>query len=728
MGAESGGADIPSPDLAWFTITPGTWTQLFWEFPGLAPGKATRFSLTTPPAMNRGLRESPLILLLDNPTLERVIPDHGQGWAVAAGRVAFPHVGFAVQSRKIALASSLPGDDFKIIQVVPRGDVELAPRFAQDAPQPSHRERSELSLPIREIKSALGAFQILDLTDLTEAGEYSFRSEKFQSRPFPVHRRPWAVLGKPLATFFESRRDQSPEPAGGGWFDGPWLSKTPQSASEGVQSLALLATRLRPSDPGLAAVLEEEALWGMRWLLSAREPGTRKLLAAPPFAAKALEPPMPSSSAADFLAAATAGSAVELLLKTNPGLPSGLLAAARDDFAAGMASMGADTQPAAAAIRASIGLFLTTGEQEFIDRAAALATWFSESPDSPMLARSPANLSEEGDRACESLAILVEILPRHSQAIKWYGAVVGYSEVLLSAARATAPFEVALGGEARAGPGPRAANPVLLSRGRAAAAAARLRRSAGLAELAERHLQWLVGRNPFNQSFVAGVGYDCPPQFSPMLGELFGAVLGGPSIDARGEIKLKASTTPLEDGADLVSAAFLAFLLAEVMPDTLLTVVVEPGSRTPVLLTETKSKLRFEIQPAATGSISSSLPQGSYLAAFGPREQAIDLVGPRPREINMAQFLRLEPRIEPLRDGRIRIRLRMEGEGEHLLRFRPGNFEPSIGELHVSFKSGFQQQATLEGAVVDKSKPAFLLVVPNRDADQRLELLFPGSP
>jgi len=725
-GVEDGGVETPGPSAAWFTVAPGTWTQLFWEFPGLPPGKAARISLTTPTAMNHALRESPLVVLLEALALERVLPDHGQGWAVVAGRVAFPHVGFAVQSRKTAIASSLPGDDFKIIQVVPLGEMELAPRFAHDAPHPSHRERSELSLPIRATTSPLGAFQILDLTELTEAGEYSFRSEKFQSRPFPVHRRPWAPLAEPLAAFFSGRRDQGAGPGSGGWFDDAWLSKTPQAASEGVQSLALLAARLRPSDPGLAAALEEEALWGVRWLLSAREPGTRKPQAAPPLIAHMSGAARPHSTAADFLAASAAGSAAELLMKANPALPSGLLAAARDDFAAGMASMGSAAPPAAAAIRASVGLFLTTGEQEFIDQAAALASWFCESQDSPLLADSPAGLSEEGDRACESLSILVEVLPRHSQAIKWYGAVVGYSEVLLSAARATAPFEVALGGGARAGAGPRAANPILLSRGRAAAAAARLRRSPSLAELAERHLQWLVGRNPFNQSFVAGVGYDCPSQFSPMRGELFGAVLGGPSIDARGAIRLQAATIPLEDGAELVSAASLAFLLAEVLPDTLLKVVVEPGSRTPVLLTETKSQLRFEIQPAAaTGSVSSSLPQGSYLAAFGPREQAIDLVGPRPREINMARFLRLEPRVETLRDGRIRIRFRMEGEGEHLLRFRPGNFEPTNGELAVSFKSGFQQQATIEGVILDKSKPAFLLVVPNRDADQRLEVLLP---
>ncbi len=63
-----------------------------------------------------------------------------------------------------------------------------------------------------------------------------------------------------------------------------------------------------------------------------------------------------------------------------------------------------------------------------------------------------------------------------------------------------------------------------LSQTKAVSSAAHLRGDIGLAALAQEQLQWLVGRNPFVQSLMYGEGYDYPPQYTPMSGDMAGAL------------------------------------------------------------------------------------------------------------------------------------------------------------------------------------------------------------
>jgi hypothetical protein len=65
---------------------------------------------------------------------------------------------------------------------------------------------------------------------------------------------------------------------------------------------------------------------------------------------------------------------------------------------------------------------------------------------------------------------------------------------------------------------------VLLSQMKALAASAGLRRDRAAAELLEKQLEWVVGRNPFCQSTMWGEGYDYAPQYSVSVGDLVGAL------------------------------------------------------------------------------------------------------------------------------------------------------------------------------------------------------------
>jgi hypothetical protein len=65
---------------------------------------------------------------------------------------------------------------------------------------------------------------------------------------------------------------------------------------------------------------------------------------------------------------------------------------------------------------------------------------------------------------------------------------------------------------------------VLLSQAKALSAAARLRNDSAALNLAQRQAQWVVGRNPFVQSTMYGVGYDWAQQYSVSSGDFVGSL------------------------------------------------------------------------------------------------------------------------------------------------------------------------------------------------------------
>jgi hypothetical protein len=64
----------------------------------------------------------------------------------------------------------------------------------------------------------------------------------------------------------------------------------------------------------------------------------------------------------------------------------------------------------------------------------------------------------------------------------------------------------------------------LLSQAKALAVASRLRGDSAGLDLAQRQLQWVIGRNPFGQSTMYGEGYDWSQQYSVSSGDLVGSL------------------------------------------------------------------------------------------------------------------------------------------------------------------------------------------------------------
>ncbi len=239
---------------------------------------------------------------------------------------------------------------------------------------------------------------------------------------------------------------------------------------------------------------------------------------------------------------------------------------------------------AAFGAHAALELFKTTGEETYADRAVELAGilldsqerevlpglderitgFFYESPRKERILRYD-HLSEQ-QMPVMVLAELCRTLPEHRNCPKWREAADLYSKDYVQAmARYSGPYNMLAASlyteEDAQNPSPRSdmtsesyvaqvkngvkvgtqhyvrrfpvwfqfrgSNGVLMSETVGLAATATLRQDRDVLSLVQEQLMWMVGRNPFGQSTVFGVGYDYAPQYSAMYGDHVGSTAVG---------------------------------------------------------------------------------------------------------------------------------------------------------------------------------------------------------
>ncbi|MBB3128423.1 hypothetical protein FHS19_003077 [Paenibacillus rhizosphaerae] len=172
-----------------------------------------------------------------------------------------------------------------------------------------------------------------------------------------------------------------------------------------------------------------------------------------------------------------------------------------------------------------------------------------------------------------ALSLLCRILPEHPDWIRWYHAIVLHTEYLKTAAGYTAPYlmapasiyhedeadqdaELFLNQQAFAHSGMlaeyreqvrngmalgqgyylrrfptwfsyRGNNGLVVASGNLAAFGAEVRNDYELLQLAQRQLEWVVGKNPFGQSLMLGEGYNYAQQYVCLPGPLSGSICVG---------------------------------------------------------------------------------------------------------------------------------------------------------------------------------------------------------
>lgn len=521
----------------------------------------------------------------DQLELERVDPDHFLGWTVAPGRFSCNQLGYAPGAVKRAFASGLDTDAFSLVDSVSGQAVWRGAVVPGRGPEPgvqvldftAWRQPGEYRLqagdrvsePFR-IGSGLWRHSVEAVLDFFHAERCGWAVPGIHE----ICHRDWLGVNGDLRMLIH-----------GGWHDAGDLSQGLVNTAEATYAMFRLAERLRARSAGdpsllpLASRLIDEGRWGLDWILKTRFPEGRRITWATmdfwtdgilgtvdDVTAQASDAPFDTLQAA--AACAVAG---RLLQAEDPLLAARCLRTAEQDWRQALGKLGETRlELASAAGHAALELFRGTKRPEFAEKAiefagaviecqetrtqpwsVPLAGFFYTSPKRDRLLHYNHRSHEQAPVVL--LAGLRETFPGDSRRAEWDAAIRRYADYLKAAAAVTAPYGMLPAGVYRADESRRPEERaqvlegvplddrhflrrfpvwgdfrgnlgVQLSQALALAAAARLLEDVEARTLVEAQLDWALGRNPFAQSLMYGVGHEYAPQYTAMSGDMVGSL------------------------------------------------------------------------------------------------------------------------------------------------------------------------------------------------------------
>ncbi len=449
------------------------WNHVVWEIANLPRDKVTGVEFSYRVQGNEPGATGTVAFDIDKLELEKVVPDHYEGWNVAPGQIAYSHSGYQTGSPKSAIASGLDAREFVLLNVetgVPR-----------------------LRKAVSEVSTRIGRFQVMDFSEVREQGTYIISAGGRSTRPFRIGTEVWKSSLWKAINFFYVQRCGFAVPGvhdvchrdwvavhgdrkiviNGGWHDAGDLSQGLGNTAESTYAMFSLAERLQATgeDPVLLERLIEEAKWGLDWILKTAfhdgyRPGfntmdrwTNGILGdVDDMISKA-----GNSPGGNFSAAAAEAIAARVLSKSDPILAGYSLKQAVEDW--GFAVQGiagqkqVSTELAGHAILAGLELWQATGERQYSAKSLELAAgivssqqrtflpglthpltgFFYTGPDRSRILRNSHQGHEEGPVV--ALVRLCELFPDHPDWMKWYSAVTLYSDYFQKAmAQFTLPY------------------------------------------------------------------------------------------------------------------------------------------------------------------------------------------------------------------------------------------------------------------------------------------------
>jgi len=800
--------------IHYVTLQDRKWQHVVWEITPLARDKVTSLDINY--WVNKRLPDpdDSVAFEISRLELQRVDPDHSEGWNVAPGRISFSHTGYQAGSSKSALASDLAARDFQLIRLDNNAQPEVV-----------------LSKPVALRQTRLGQFREMDFSEVRTPGRYVIQAGGTRTRPFVIEDNVWSgTIWKAINFFFGERcgfavpgshdvchRDWQATQGGrkivmnGGWHDAGDLSQGLVNTGEAVYAMFALAERLESTGqgPDLLARVIEEARWGLDWVLKVRFGGgyrigfasmniwTDGILGdADDRSREALNNPN-----VNYIAAAAEAIGYRVLKQLDAALAARSLRTAEDDWRYAIAGKeGPETwsTPAFAAtslelagigILASVELYKDTGKQLYADKAVELARVIADSqqksyvgsqfplagffytgPDKQALFH---EFHRGNDQApIVALARLCQTLPDHSDWMRWYSVVALYSEYQKAAARSTEPYGVlpayvykdseylqmpeqggmygatreafqqqVLQGMPMGGGYYLKAFPVwfarrgnygvLLSQAKALATAAQLRRDWAAADLAQKQLQWVVGRNPFVQSTMYGEGYDFTQQYSVSSGDIVGSLPVG--IETRG-----SSDAPYWPSQNCYvykevwvhSTGRWLWLMQDLSGPALLEGSARPGAATKVEFVESTTG---QVLPAAidalTGSFRAYVPEGKYTVRSGGERTSITVLpgGAYRVDLRPDHVMDFDLKAEPGSKGEIAIHLTASGSGSHAFVLRTENLAGDFSIKRLNLAPGNAGTLTWKARILAADQPWVAVVIPDGDLSRSRDVV-PSRP
>ena len=780
------------------------WNHVVWEIGNVERDKVTSLEISYYLSGNEPEASDTANYYLDHLELQRVDPDHIEGWDVWPGRISYSHTGYQSGSPKTAIANGLDASAFRVID--------------------EQTGETVLSKPLKTVDTHLGTYQVMDFSEIRNAGTYIIDAGGKRSHPFAIDPNVWRNTILKALNFFYVERCGKAIPGvhgachrdwtciygdeqiviNGGWHDAGDLTQGLGNTAEAVYAMFSLAEYLhnRNDDPDLYNRVMEEARWGLDWILktsfrdgyrnggSVSSRRTNGIIGDnDDITVKARNNPMDH-----FVASAAEAIAYRLLKTTDPRMAGLSLKMAEEDWqfaVEGMAMKKVDPdenvfrgtfdsdnvehEVPSIGIIAAVDLWKATGNHRYIDYASEWAKVIVNSqqrtmPDwkIPIIGFFYASQQKEhilhychhGREHTPILALtqLCEALPDHPDWMKWYSTVTLHSQYLKKIAKYTEPYgvipasiysdqEYLLAPESRRdsyqkqvlkgiplGGGHylklfpvwmdyRGHFGTILPQAKALASAGYLRGDLASTQLAQHQLEWVIGRNPFSQSSMWGEGYDFPPLYTPLSGDMVGGLPVG--IQTRGSDDIPY--WPVQNSwtyKEIWSFPVISWI--SLMRNVSGPAMVEGFADTNVEFWEISSGQMIKVRPdPLDGRFKAMLPQGNYNVRCGETEldqtflpasnYQLDLRGGKTMNFTISQTTSGK--------GEVSVLLTVSGSGRHKFTIRTDNITFNHPEQELELKHGTAATFEWKGNIISKEAPWIAVVVPDEDLSLRKEVM-----
>lgn len=724
--------------------------------------------------------------------------DHYSGWDVGKKRIAFSGSGYQTGSLKTAVLSDTEAKVFSVLE--------------------AETGKTVLTKAVETIETSTGRFQILNFTEVAEPGSYYLSCNGVQTRTFPIGDDIWEdSIWKVLNFFFCERcgyyvpnkhqaccwdrfvgHNGKTIVANGGWHDAGDMSQNLTNTSETTTALFTLALQMKDNKE-LYERLVEEGLWGLQFMLKTRfGDGYRAWSVGGSYWTDGFigdgddrTREADNKPIENFMAAGAEALGFMVLRDRDPMFADYALKCAKEDW--NFAYEARDTEgytpgkgdPARAshqivmystAVWSAIDIYNTDGDPYFKDMAIQLADeiiacqqqeipdwdipftgFFYRDREKKMIVHY--NHRSHENEPLIALGKLCTAFPDHPDWIKWYYAVVLYSEYYKKAVQYTSPYYMSPASiyhidEARSDPelfvkqqaiagqetigmydrqvregvplgkgyylrrfpvwfAFRGNNAITLAGGKAAAQAGLIRNNYGLAELAQRQLEWIVGKNPFAQSVMFGEGYDYSQQYAVLPGEMVGELsVGIEALDDQDSPFWPQVSTATYKEVWMHVPLRWAWLCA----DTYGPAKVYGNISSEIVFTSKVTGKSYSFTPNTAGAFSGELPAGAYTVTHGTEHKTITLLPTKSYAVNGPLN---DYSVEYQRDGnQVLVTLHTTGTGTAKIALRLKNIAFDFNEMEVSLGD----TVSFKGTIEDEKYPYLAVIVPDGNLDDKLEI------
>lgn len=553
------------------------WNKLVMEIPHLPHDKVTGITLSYGLQGNEPYAADTIIYYVDNLVFERVEPDYYEGWGTDKA-ISFSHSGYNIKDQKTAITSVHGGEKFSVVDQETNKTV-----LVKNVIKQTNKIGAFTVFDFTEVK-APGKYRIVygDIESKPfpiERDVWLPIIEKITNQFF-LQRCGFDQPGIHLKchTDWYTVYKGDTIVMAGGWHDAGDLSQSYWQTASATAAFFRLARAYQKENKKLSDRLIEEGMWGLDWLHKNRFDSlqviswtvhdcyTDGLIGN--FDDKHIQPGGRANTNDNYYSIIADVEAALTLQKINPDLADKSEKYATEYWDLLVNSPHRwNTESLAIAVLAGTKLFELTKNEEVKDLTISYAdSLMAYQQTETMNWEIPLSgffyMSKDKNRffgynhSCPAaspilgIVELCRLFPRDKKYSEWFRSVELYKNYLTTIAKVTAPYYMfpaniyKLNGTAddsqilngikldndhylRMFPvwqAFRGNSSVILSQGQGLAAANILFKDPEMHKIALSQLEWMQGKNPFNQSLMFGEGYDFSPQYAVFTGDITGGL------------------------------------------------------------------------------------------------------------------------------------------------------------------------------------------------------------